>query len=150
MENWETCRMSGVQLNGPCSGAKCEKCGWNPEVVRRRKQQIHYYAQKKRLCLWGKQKTDTDSEQGEKVMELQALLYHILTLDLRVWLWNQHGECVFTGRRMGALEKFGHLPVKSWRIDGETFRADVHTDTQPGSLPGNLPEDPTEEDYHGE
>lgn len=120
----EICRMSGIPLNGPCDGEECDSCGWNPRVERRRKLQIYDLARKKRLFQWGKP-TAGGKEKAQEGTALSEILFNILTEDIRVWLWDQNGECIYSGTRMGALNAYAHCTVKRWRLDGEIFRADV-------------------------
>lgn len=42
-----------VQLANECT-ANCEKCGWNPEVNRQRREQIHKLSKQRKLREWGK------------------------------------------------------------------------------------------------
>lgn len=64
------CPKCGILLAGECAEADCEKCGWNPEVNRQRREQIHWYAQHKILHLWGREnKPESESEAARKALK---------------------------------------------------------------------------------
>ena len=50
-EYW--CRLSGIQIAVKCDGKACASCGWNQEVNDRRREELHLYANGKRLHEWG-------------------------------------------------------------------------------------------------
>lgn len=58
-------------------------------------------------------------------MELQEILFNILTADIQVEIYNQNGQRIFSGEREDALEQYGQTKVVCWRIDGKNFRAEI-------------------------
>ena len=58
-------------------------------------------------------------------MELQEILFNIQTENIRVVIYNQDAQRIFSGNREEALEQYGQTEVVCWRIDGKNFRAEI-------------------------
>ena len=64
------CYISGVMMEKECKPMDCDNCGWNPEVNKRRRQAIRWYARNKILNLWGIEKDmENRSEMGRKAIK---------------------------------------------------------------------------------
>lgn len=64
------CEKSGILIEKRCEPGECETCGWNPEVNKRRRQAISWYAKNKILNLWGVEKDmEKRSEAGRKAIK---------------------------------------------------------------------------------
>lgn len=69
-------------------------------------------------------------------MELQEILFNILTEGIQVEICNQNGQRIFSGEREEALEQYGQTEVVCWRIDGKNFRAEI-VSREAGKVQGN-------------
>lgn len=58
-------------------------------------------------------------------MELQEILFNILTEGIQVEIYNQNGQRVFYGEREEALEQYGQAEVVCWRIDSKNFQVEI-------------------------
>ncbi len=48
------CEKCGIALVRECRPKNCDRCGWNPEVNRRRRKALAWYSAHKLLRRWGK------------------------------------------------------------------------------------------------
>ena len=64
------CQKSGILMEKACEPMDCDNCGWNPEVNKRRRQAIRWYARNKILNLWGIERDmENRSEMGRKAIK---------------------------------------------------------------------------------
>ena len=52
------CPLSGILVGDACAGSSpaCGRCGWNPAVNQKRREEIRHLAAEKRLREWGKRR----------------------------------------------------------------------------------------------
>lgn len=79
------CEKSGILIEKRCEPGECETCGWNPEVNKRRRSEINWYARNKILYLWGMEKDmEERGDIGRKAIKyIKLALVRIATEESR-------------------------------------------------------------------